>query len=109
MPVEATSAQQSPPVPQIPEGPAQPVGVVGVPPALRPLEREIRTYLRELPRLVDEGNAGRVALVRGDEVLSIWDTFADAYQAGRMQFGMEVFLAHAIDICDVERFQALAT
>ncbi len=51
--------------------------------ALKLYEREIATYLRELPRLLEEGHAGRHALVKGDVILSIWDTQGDAIQAGR--------------------------
>jgi len=67
-------------------------------------EREIAAYLRELPRLLAEGHAGRHALVKGDEVLSIWDTQADALQAGRQRFGLEPIFVKVIDPRDPERF-----
>jgi hypothetical protein len=45
-----------------------------------------------------EGQEGRHVLVSGDAVVSIWDTFADAYQAGRERFGFgELFLAQPIE------------
>ena len=69
--------------------------------ALRP---EIITYRRELPRLLNEGQEGRCALIKGDQVLSIWDTFDDAYQAGRERFGFDdPFLAQPIDSRDLTR------
>jgi len=62
------------------------------------IRTEVRTYLRELPRLLAEGHEGRHALIKGEEVLSIWDTFEDAYQAGRERFGWGVvFIAQPID------------
>ena len=51
---------------------------------------EIATYLRELPRLVEEGHAGRHAVIKGNEIVSIWDTQRDAMQASREKFGLEL-------------------
>jgi hypothetical protein len=66
-------------------------------PGLLAIKNEIITYRRELSRLLDEGHEGRVALIKGDQVISIWDTFEDAYQAGRERFGLDVFIAQPID------------
>ncbi len=66
-------------------------------------EREIAAYLRELPRLLAEGHAGRHALLKDDEVVSIWDTQADAIQAGRQRFGLAPIFVKAIDPRDPER------
>jgi hypothetical protein len=76
-----------------------------LPPSLRPIATEIRTYLRELPRLLAEGEAGRFALVKGDQVLSVWDTFDDAVQAGEDRFLLagEAYLAQPIDPHDLTR------
>jgi hypothetical protein len=71
---------------------------------LMKLRHEIRTYRRELPRLLAEGHEGRFVLIKGNEVLSVWDTFGDAHQAGRERFGMgEIFLAQPIDSRDLTR------
>lgn len=73
-----------------------------LPPSLQPLATEIATYFRELPRLIAEGEKGRVALIRGDQIVSVWDTFRDAYQAGQDRFGLEPFIAQPInprDLC----------
>jgi hypothetical protein len=48
-----------------------------LPPELRPLATELETFYRELSRLLDEGEAGRFAVVRGAQVVSIWDTYRD--------------------------------
>lgn len=75
--------------------------------ALKIYEREIATYLRELPRLLEEGHAWRHALVKGDEILSIWDTQGDAIQAGVERFGLDPIFVKTIDPRDPERFALL--
>lgn len=70
-------------------------------------EKEIDTYLRELSRLLEEGYEGSYALIKGDSVLSIWDTQPDASQAGREKFGREPIFVKEIKAQDVERFARL--
>jgi asparagine synthetase B (glutamine-hydrolysing) len=81
---------------------------VNIPPSglesLKLYKQEIATYLRELPRLLEEGHAWRHALVKGDEVLSIWDTQGDAIQAGRDRFGLDPIYVKTIDPRDPERY-----
>jgi hypothetical protein len=86
-----------------PQGTAPAIDPSSLPESLRHLHQEIATYRRELPRLLAEGQEGRVALVRGDQIVSIWDTFQDAYQAGRGQFDLEAFLAQPVDSRDLDR------
>lgn len=74
---------------------------------IHPLEREFATYCRELPRLLEEGEGGRYALIKGDEVISIWDTQRDAIQAGCERYGLEPFAVKTIDLKDVQRLQQL--
>lgn len=80
-----------------------PSGEIG----LKLYAQEIATYLRELPRLVAGGQTGRVVLIRGDEILNIWDTQADAIQDGRQRFGLEPIFVKTIDPRDAERFAHL--
>lgn len=69
-----------------------------LPEQLKPLQREIATYLRELPRLLADGQEGRCTLIKGDDLLSVWDTYDDACQAGRERFSLGVhFLAQPIE------------
>jgi hypothetical protein len=75
-------------------------GTVGNVDAIR---TEIATYRRELPRLIAEGHAGRFVLIKGDAVVSVWDTSDDAYQAGCERFGSGPFLAQPIDPRDLTR------
>ena len=69
--------------------------------------QEIVTYVRELPRLLEEGHAWRHALIKGNEILSIWDTQGDATQAGRERFGLDPICVKTIDPRDIERFAYL--
>jgi len=66
--------------------------------------QEIITYVRELPRLLEEGEAWRHALIKGDKILSIWDTSADATQAGRDLFGLDPICVKTIDPRDIDGF-----
>ncbi len=75
-------------------------GTIGNVDAIR---AEIATYRRELPRLVAEGHAGRFVLIKGGEVVSIWDTSDDAYHAGCERFGHGPFLAQPVDPRDLTR------
>jgi hypothetical protein len=69
-----------------------------------PLAEEWETYKRELCRLLDEGNAGRHAVLHGDQVESIWDTYSDALQHAYDRFGLEKrFAVKRIDPRDEKR------
>jgi hypothetical protein len=80
---------------------------MSLPANLKILEAEVATYRRELPRLLEEGEAGRFAVINGDQVLATWDTYRDALQYGYERFGEQPFLAQRIDPRDVERFARL--
>lgn len=79
-----------------------PPGPLPLPGRLQLLAAEIATYYRELPRLIDEGQEHRVALVKGDEV-SVWDTTDDALQYAVEKYGMTAFLCQPIDARDTDR------
>src|SRR5262249_44489978 len=49
---------------------------------IKPVEREFRAFLKALPGLLADGEEGRHVLIKGDEVISIWDTFRDGYPSG---------------------------
>lgn len=77
-----------------------------LPDPLKPLACEIATYFRELPRLIADGEDGRVALIKGDDIVSVWDTRHDALQAGFERFGQAGFAAQPIKFADLELWQA---
>src|SRR5262245_10578612 len=63
-----------------------------------PLAAEWATYRRELPRLLESGGAGRFALIQGDTILGIYDTFDAALDVGYDRFGLDTpFMAQPID------------
>jgi hypothetical protein len=70
---------------------------VPLPPHLQPVAAEIETFYRELPRLLEEGEGGRCAVIRGNQVESVWDTPRDAKQHGYRVFDDGRFLAGLID------------
>jgi hypothetical protein len=74
---------------------------------LKLYKREITAYLGALPRLLQEGHLGQHALIRGDEVIGIWEKEGDAIQAGRDRFGLEPIFVKKIDPRDAERFALL--
>jgi hypothetical protein len=71
---------------------------------LKLYEREIATYLRELPRLLAEGRAREYVLIKGDDILGIWKEQADGIGAGRDRFGGDPIFVKKIDARDPERF-----
>lgn len=75
--------------------------------ALKQYEKEIAAYVRELPRLLEEGDDGRWALMKGDEILSTWDTYRDASQAGREKFGLDPICVMKIEARNVKRYAIL--
>lgn len=90
--------------------PAKPVPVNLTPSgwkALKLYEREIATYRRELPRLLEEGYAGQYALIKGDDILNVWETQGDAIQAGRERFGLDPICVKKIDPRDPELYAVL--
>lgn len=100
---KATPANEAP-------APAKPMPPITVLPraqeVLKVFEGEYALYRRELPRLLAENEAGRHALIKGDD-LTIWDTSGDAIQAGHLRFGLEPFLVQKISPRDVEMFALL--
>lgn len=52
------------------------------------LEKELATFGRELPTLLGEAE-GRFALVIGDKLVGVFDSYADAMQAGYKEAGLD--------------------
>ncbi len=71
-------------VPDIPDG--------------EPFSQEWKAFKREVCRLVREGEKGRFALLKGNQLVNVWDTLSDAQQAGRLQFGADPFLIQEIQL-----------
>jgi hypothetical protein len=59
------------------------------------LERELTTYKRELPGLLDR--QGKFVVIKGDEVAGVWDTYPDAVQAAYERYKTQSFLVKRIE------------
>lgn len=62
------------------------------------LELELATYRAHLPAILE--HEGKWAVVYGDRIAGIWQTFEDALQAGYGEFGLTPFLVkqiHAVE------------
>jgi hypothetical protein len=71
------------------------------------LERDWECYRRELPRLLEEGHGERWVLIKDGQVISIWDTYGDAQQAGHERFGLEPFAVNKVNPLDIRRLPLL--
>jgi hypothetical protein len=60
------------------------------------LEKEWATFCREFPRLREAGHLGRWALIKGEELVGVYDTDDDALDAGYERFGLGLFLIQPI-------------
>jgi hypothetical protein len=67
-------------------------------------QQDLETYRRVLPRLLQEGHAGKYAIIKDDQIVSIWDTVGEALQAAGERFGLEPVATYQINPLDVERF-----
>ena len=66
------------------------------------LKAELETYKRELPRLLAQ--EGMYALVSGDEVLGVYETYADAMAEGYERVGLKPFLVKRIETVESIQF-----
>lgn len=57
---------------------------------------EWETYRREVGRLLAEGNEGRFILIKGKEIIGIWDKREDALVMGYQKYLLQPFLVHQI-------------
>jgi hypothetical protein len=60
------------------------------------LELEWKTFKEELPRLLESGERGKFALVRGNVVAGSYATRDEALSAGYERFGIDPFLVQEI-------------
>lgn len=71
---------------------------INIPESFRPLLAEFALFLHELPRLLAEGHENRRIVIKGAEILGIWDTHEEAYEAAAERFGFNgPFLNQMID------------
>lgn len=68
------------------------------------LEQELATYKTKLAEL--KASEGKFVLIRGQEIVGIFDTYADAIKEGYGKFGLEPFLVKQIQA--IERVQFIS-
>jgi hypothetical protein len=61
-----------------------------------PLSTEWNTYLDELPRLLAEGHEGKFVLIKGNQVIGLFETWDDARREGQDRFFMQAMFIHQI-------------
>ena len=60
------------------------------------LETEFKVYRENLPRFRDEHPVGGFVVIRGEEILGIWNDRMDAIRAALRQYGNVSFLVKSI-------------
>jgi hypothetical protein len=61
-----------------------------------PIYQECMTFRREMPRLLAEGHEGKIALIKGDEVIGIFEDELEAEKIGREKYLMQPFMVQPI-------------
>lgn len=61
-----------------------------------PLAEEWNTFRREVGRLLSENQEGRFILIKGQEIIGIYDSWAAAREAGLQRFLLDSFLVQHI-------------
>jgi hypothetical protein len=62
----------------------------------QPLAEEWNTYRREVGRLLAEGQEGRHVLIKGSEIVGIFDSLDEAHGEGVKRYLLQPFLVHTI-------------
>jgi hypothetical protein len=61
-----------------------------------PLSTEWNVYRRERERLLAEGHEGRWVLIKGEEIIGLFDTRMEAREAGLTRLGRTDMLVHQV-------------
>ena len=65
-------------------------------PPRSPIKAEWDFFRRERPRLLAEGHEGRWVLIKGEEIIGIFDSFREARSAGTRRYGLAPMLVQQI-------------
>jgi len=57
---------------------------------------EWNLYRREVGRWLTDGHEGKFVLIKGESVIGLYDTWAEARKEGRKRYGMDPFLVQPI-------------
>jgi hypothetical protein len=61
-----------------------------------PIYEETKTFRRELPRLLAEGQEGKWALIKGAEIIGLFETLDEGYRVGRQRFLFQPFIVQPV-------------
>jgi hypothetical protein len=61
-----------------------------------PLAVEWETYRRQVGRLIEEGHEGKWVLIKGEEIVGLFDTQEQALAAGSERFLLQPKLIHRV-------------
>jgi hypothetical protein len=61
-----------------------------------PPNQEYQTYLREKPKLLAQGKAGKFVLIVGDRIDSVWHCQSDAMEVGYTKIYPQPFIVHRV-------------
>jgi hypothetical protein len=67
------------------------------------LKMELETYEKHKERLIAESD-GRFVVIRGENILGVYDTYEDALEAGYEKAGLNQFLVKKIQRVDQVHF-----
>jgi hypothetical protein len=65
-------------------------------PADDPHYLECQTFRRELPRLLAQGHEGKWALIKGNEIVGVFETLDEAHIAGLARYPSESFILQPV-------------
>jgi len=68
------------------------------------LETERATYKSKLPELIADGNEGKFALIKGNDLIDVFGTYEDAIKEGYAKFGLEPFLVRQVQSTEQVHF-----
>lgn len=60
------------------------------------LAAEWETYRREVGRMLVEGKEGKFALIKGDDLIGIYDTWDEARRVGLEKYLFEAHMVHPV-------------
>lgn len=68
-----------------------------MPEVWRPIEKELRAFYRELPRLLESGKSGQYSLLRGEQLIDTWQSYREASRYGHETFDDGRFIIQPVD------------
>jgi hypothetical protein len=93
---EAFAQYREQPLPPAPEPPTIPYTELPEAKQDSPLCHEWQFYRREAGRLLAEGHEGRFILIKGEQIIGIWDTHDEARAVALQKYLMQPCLIHQV-------------